>query len=194
MEDRPVARAPVLPPASSISTSPAGRAAWSSTGSSRPSDSVNRSSSSFSSTFTTTCCVRTTNGPRGSGCERVIAPTSESVMRHRYDHRAIGCLCLYTTPQVMLEDLMTRADRLGRRLRHGQHDHLDGPDPRRRAGWAGRWSSPSTAAARAATRSSPIESPIRESCWDELYLGRNAHREARISCPPSSICPARRPW
>jgi hypothetical protein len=31
----------------------------------------------------------------------------ESVMHHRYDHRAIGCLCLYTTPQVMLEDLLT---------------------------------------------------------------------------------------
>jgi KaiC/GvpD/RAD55 family RecA-like ATPase len=31
----------------------------------------------------------------------------ESVMSHRYDHRTIGCLCLYTTPQVMLDDLMT---------------------------------------------------------------------------------------
>jgi KaiC/GvpD/RAD55 family RecA-like ATPase len=31
----------------------------------------------------------------------------EAVMSHRYDHRTIGCLCLYTTPQVMLEDLMT---------------------------------------------------------------------------------------
>ncbi len=31
----------------------------------------------------------------------------DRVMSHRYDHRAIGCLCLYTTPQVMLEDLMT---------------------------------------------------------------------------------------
>jgi hypothetical protein len=31
----------------------------------------------------------------------------EKVMSHRYDHRAIGCLCLYTTPQVMLDDLMT---------------------------------------------------------------------------------------
>jgi len=33
---------------------------------------------------------------------------AESVMGHRYDHRTIGCLCLYTTPQVMLEDLMTQ--------------------------------------------------------------------------------------
>ncbi len=31
----------------------------------------------------------------------------QSVLAHRYDHRSIGCLCLYTTPQVMLEDLMT---------------------------------------------------------------------------------------
>jgi hypothetical protein len=29
------------------------------------------------------------------------------VTTHRYDHRAVGCLCLYTTPQVMLDDLMT---------------------------------------------------------------------------------------
>ena len=75
MEERSVARAPVVPRASSISTSPADRAAWSSTGSSRLSDSVNRSSSSFSNTFTTTFCGRTTNGPRGNGCERDIVPT-----------------------------------------------------------------------------------------------------------------------
>ena len=31
----------------------------------------------------------------------------KDVLAHRYDHQAIGCLCLYTTPQVMLEDLMT---------------------------------------------------------------------------------------
>jgi KaiC/GvpD/RAD55 family RecA-like ATPase len=31
----------------------------------------------------------------------------QAVNSHRYDHRAIGCLCLYTTPHVMLEDLMT---------------------------------------------------------------------------------------
>jgi KaiC/GvpD/RAD55 family RecA-like ATPase len=31
----------------------------------------------------------------------------KSVTSHRYDHRAVGCLCLYTTPQVMLDDLMT---------------------------------------------------------------------------------------
>jgi KaiC/GvpD/RAD55 family RecA-like ATPase len=31
----------------------------------------------------------------------------KAVMSHRYDQRAVGCLCLYTTPQVMLEDLMT---------------------------------------------------------------------------------------
>jgi KaiC/GvpD/RAD55 family RecA-like ATPase len=31
----------------------------------------------------------------------------ESVLGHRYDQRAIGCLCLYTTNQVMLEELIT---------------------------------------------------------------------------------------
>lgn len=30
------------------------------------------------------------------------------VMNHRYDHREIGCLYLYTTPEVMLDELMTR--------------------------------------------------------------------------------------
>jgi KaiC/GvpD/RAD55 family RecA-like ATPase len=32
----------------------------------------------------------------------------KSVLTHRYDHRAIGCVCLYTTPQVMLEDLIAQ--------------------------------------------------------------------------------------
>jgi KaiC/GvpD/RAD55 family RecA-like ATPase len=31
-----------------------------------------------------------------------------AVLRHRYDHRAIGCLYLYTAPQTMLEELMTQ--------------------------------------------------------------------------------------
>jgi KaiC/GvpD/RAD55 family RecA-like ATPase len=30
-----------------------------------------------------------------------------NVLDHRYDHRAIGCLCLYTTPRVMLDELLT---------------------------------------------------------------------------------------
>lgn len=30
----------------------------------------------------------------------------ERVLSHRYDHRSIGCLYLYTTPQVMLDDLL----------------------------------------------------------------------------------------
>ncbi len=29
-------------------------------------------------------------------------------MRHRYDQRAIGCLYLYTTPHVMLDELMAQ--------------------------------------------------------------------------------------
>jgi KaiC/GvpD/RAD55 family RecA-like ATPase len=33
---------------------------------------------------------------------------AEQVMRHRYDQREIGCLYLYTTPQVMLDELMTQ--------------------------------------------------------------------------------------
>jgi KaiC/GvpD/RAD55 family RecA-like ATPase len=33
---------------------------------------------------------------------------AEAVMRHRYDHRSIGCIYVYTTPQVMLEELLTQ--------------------------------------------------------------------------------------
>ena len=29
------------------------------------------------------------------------------MLAHRYDQRSIGCLYLYTTPQVMLDELMT---------------------------------------------------------------------------------------
>jgi len=32
----------------------------------------------------------------------------QAVMLHRYDQRSIGCLYLYTTPHVMLDDLMTQ--------------------------------------------------------------------------------------
>src|SRR5262249_23093085 len=28
------------------------------------------------------------------------------VLRHRYDHRSVGCLYLYTTPHVLLDDLL----------------------------------------------------------------------------------------
>jgi KaiC/GvpD/RAD55 family RecA-like ATPase len=30
------------------------------------------------------------------------------VMAHRYDHKAVGCLYLYTTPHVMLDDLLSQ--------------------------------------------------------------------------------------
>jgi hypothetical protein len=33
---------------------------------------------------------------------------ADAVMRHRYDHRSIGCLYLYTTPHVMLDDLVAQ--------------------------------------------------------------------------------------
>ncbi len=33
---------------------------------------------------------------------------AEKVQAHRYDHRAIGCLYLYTTPHVLLDDLMSQ--------------------------------------------------------------------------------------
>ena len=36
-----------------------------------------------------------------------VSRQSDEVLRHRYDQRTIGCLCLYTTNQVMLEELMT---------------------------------------------------------------------------------------
>ncbi len=32
----------------------------------------------------------------------------DDVMRHRYDQRKIGCVCLYTTPQVMLEEMVAQ--------------------------------------------------------------------------------------
>jgi KaiC/GvpD/RAD55 family RecA-like ATPase len=30
------------------------------------------------------------------------------VLTHRYDHRALGCLYLYTTPHILLDDLMAQ--------------------------------------------------------------------------------------
>ncbi len=33
---------------------------------------------------------------------------AEQVHAHRYDHKAIGCLYLYTTPHVLLDDLMAQ--------------------------------------------------------------------------------------
>jgi KaiC/GvpD/RAD55 family RecA-like ATPase len=33
---------------------------------------------------------------------------AEAVHAHRYDHRSIGCLYLYTTPHVLLDDLMAQ--------------------------------------------------------------------------------------
>jgi KaiC/GvpD/RAD55 family RecA-like ATPase len=32
----------------------------------------------------------------------------DAVKRHRYDHQSIGCLYLYTTPQIMLEELLAQ--------------------------------------------------------------------------------------
>ena len=93
-------------------------------------------------------------------------------MRHRYDHRAIGCLCLYTTPQVMLEDLMTEPIGTGDLfatantiilMGRTRHDGRLGPG-------AGR--SPSIAAAHAATRSCPIGSTSRESYLTEFRFAR----------------------
>ena len=81
----------------------------------------------------------------------------DAVMSHRYDHRTIGCLCLYTTPQVMLEDLMTQPIGTGDVFATANTIILMGRT--RHDGRLGRaWSSPSTAAAHAATRSCPIES------------------------------------
>jgi KaiC/GvpD/RAD55 family RecA-like ATPase len=33
---------------------------------------------------------------------------AETVLRHRYDQKSVGCLYLYTTPQVMLDDLLAQ--------------------------------------------------------------------------------------
>jgi KaiC/GvpD/RAD55 family RecA-like ATPase len=37
----------------------------------------------------------------------------QAVLRHRYAERSIGCLLLYTTPQIMLEELMVQPIRPG---------------------------------------------------------------------------------
>ena len=34
---------------------------------------------------------------------------AEQVLAHRYDHKAVGCLYLYTTPHILLDDLMAQA-------------------------------------------------------------------------------------
>ena len=39
--------------------------------------------------------------------ERYLANEAE-VMKHRYDHNAIGCVYLYTTPHVLLDDLLVQ--------------------------------------------------------------------------------------
>ena len=72
-----------------------------------------------------------------SGFASNIARKAEAVSRHRYDQRAIGCLYLYTTPQVMLDELIDPADCTGRHFRQCQHDHPDGQDPARRPLWPG---------------------------------------------------------
>ena len=40
--------------------------------------------------------------------ERYTGRTSENVEAHRYDHKSIGCLYLYTTPHILLDDLMAQ--------------------------------------------------------------------------------------
>jgi hypothetical protein len=35
------------------------------------------------------------------------------VLSHRYDHRSIGCVCLYTTPHVMLDDMIAEPGSFG---------------------------------------------------------------------------------
>ena len=39
---------------------------------------------------------------------RALSRQRHAVLQHRYDHAAIGCLYLYTTPHVMLDELMTQ--------------------------------------------------------------------------------------
>ena len=83
---------------------------------------------------------------------------AEAVMRHRYDQRVIGCLYLYTTPHVMLDELLAQPITQGDIFANANTIILMGRT--RHNGRLGRRSpSPNTAAARAGTRSFPIESP-----------------------------------
>ena len=84
------------------------------------------------------------------------------VMRHRYPQSAIGCLYLYTTPHVMLDELMTQPIAQGDIFANANTIILMGRT--RHDGRYGRRSpSPSTVAAPAATRSFLIES--RSTAW-----------------------------
>ena len=75
---------------------------------SRWNGSANRSSMSSSSTFTITSCARRATGRLASGFASSFAPRAQEAAQHAYDHRQIGCLYLYTTPQVMLEELLSQ--------------------------------------------------------------------------------------
>ena len=113
-----------------------------------------------------------------------------AVLGHRYDHRSIGCICLYTTPQVMLDELI--ADRSA--------PATFSPPPTRSSSWAapattagsaGHWSSPSIAAAHAVTRSSLIESATRVSYSIETRPHRPFRSQVYL-CRQSSTFPLQR--
>ena len=54
---------------------------------------------------------------------------ADAVMQHRYDHAAIGCLYLYTTPHVMLDELMTQPIAQGDIFANANTIILMGQDP-----------------------------------------------------------------
>ena len=96
-----------------------------------------------------------------------IGPKSTQVLSHRYDQGAIGCLYLYTTPHVMLDELMTQPIAQGDIFANANTIILMGRT-RHEGRYGGHLPSPSTAAAPAVTRSSLIESPSRASLSAEL--------------------------
>ena len=80
------------------------------------------------------------------------------VMAHRYDHSSVGCLYLYTTPHVMLDDLLAQPIGEGDIFSNANTDPLHGPGLGRRGqAWAGPSMSRSTEGAPAPKRSGPID-------------------------------------
>ncbi len=104
----------------------------------------------------------------------------KEVLAHRYDQSTIGCLYLYTTPHVMLEDLLVQPISQGDIFTNANTIILMGRT--RHNGKLGRrWPSPSIAAAPAARRSSPTGSPRMDS--SSINRSREARQSGRRSPP-----------
>ncbi|MFO0953968.1 MAG: hypothetical protein U0835_22985 [Isosphaeraceae bacterium] len=85
------------------------------------------------------------------------------VLAHPYDHQSIGCVYLYTTPHVLLDDLMAQPITEGDIFANANTILLMGR-VREGASSAGRFMSPSTGEATAPTRSDRIACRTAVSC------------------------------